>query len=373
MKSHPASGIFPLMMGVEFEEFCESIRENGERELIKLQGDRIVDGRNRYRACIAVGITPRCEQIEMDDEAVMGFVIDENLHRRHLTSSQRACVAVEFLELEKQFAKERMSEGGKGRQKVAYPNRDAGKSAERAAKKVGTNRTSVQDAAKLKAEDPEAFEAIAAGGKTVSQVKREKVEEQRAATRAADAKRIAEAPSLLEVVGKATFSTIVIDPPWDYKDEDQTDSGRTFPTYATISFEELKQQTAADGDIPISTLAASNSHLYLWITNRSLPKGFSLIEAWGFRYVTCLTWVKPSFGMGNYFRGQTEHILFGVKGSLSLLRKDAGTVLLAARPAGHSTKPDEFFSLVESCSPGPYVEIFSRRNRDGWSCWGSQP
>jgi N6-adenosine-specific RNA methylase IME4 len=108
----------------------------------------------------------------------------------------------------------------------------------------------------------------------------------------------------------------------------------------------------------------------LWVTNRSLPKAFRLIEAWGFRYITCLTWVKPSIGMGNYFRGSTEQVLFAVKGSQMLKRRDVGTHFEAKRGDGHSAKPDEFYSLVESCSYGPYIDVFGRKERDGWTVWG---
>ncbi|MBQ1388890.1 MAG: hypothetical protein IIY78_04605, partial [Clostridia bacterium] len=111
-------------------------------------------------------------------------------------------------------------------------------------------------------------------------------------------------------------------------------------------------------------------HLYLWVTNRSLPKAFSLIEKWGFRYITCLTWVKPSFGIGNYFRGSTEQVLFAVKGSQPLKRKDACTHFCADRGKGHSAKPDEFYKLVESCSYAPFIDVFGRKERDGWSVWG---
>lgn len=117
--------------------------------------------------------------------------------------------------------------------------------------------------------------------------------------------------------------------------------------------------------------AADNSHIYLWITNRSLPKGFTLLDAWGFRYVTCLTWVKPHYGMGNYFRGQTEHLLFGVRGSLQLMRRDVGTVIHAPRGNDdHSSKPVEAYDLIETCSPGPYLDMFSRQTRRGWFTWG---
>lgn len=140
--------------------------------------------------------------------------------------------------------------------------------------------------------------------------------------------------------------------------------GRARPDYATMPYDMLLA-------LPVSDKADTDCHLYLWITNRSLPKGFALLEAWGFRYITCLTWVKNSFGLGNYFRGQSEQVLFGVKGSQPLKRKDAGTVFHAPRGSqGHSSKPVEFYAFVESCSPGPYLEMFSRTARADWTTWG---
>ena len=166
------------------------------------------------------------------------------------------------------------------------------------------------------------------------------------------------------LLGGVRFATIAIDPPWDWGDEGDADQlGRARPTYATMTLEQLIAY-------PVPQLADVDCHLYLWITNRSLPKGFALLDAWGFRYVTCLTWCKPSIGMGNYFRGSTEQILFGVKGSQGLKRKDVGTWFDAPREGEHSSKPSTFYSLVESSSPGPYLEIFGRKQRDGWTVRG---
>jgi N6-adenosine-specific RNA methylase IME4 len=168
----------------------------------------------------------------------------------------------------------------------------------------------------------------------------------------------------LESLG-SIFATILIDPPWDWGDEGDADQfGRARPDYKTWSLEELR-------GLLVGKLAMPDAHLYLWITNRSLPKGFDLIEHWGFRYITALTWAKPHFGMGNYFRGQTEHILFGVRGSLPLKRKDVGTIFNWPRGSmGHSSKPIEVYDLIESCSPGPYLEMFARGGRSGWHSWG---
>lgn len=162
------------------------------------------------------------------------------------------------------------------------------------------------------------------------------------------------------------YKTILIDPPWDWGDEgDFNQFGRARPTFGTIPFNELI-------DLPMSELSEPNSHIYVWITNRSLPKGFKLLECWGFRYITLLTWCKPSFGLGNYFRGQTEHVMFGVKGSCPLLRHDVGTWFTANRENGHSSKPTKMFEIIETCSPGPYLQMFGRKNRDGWTSWGAE-
>lgn len=164
----------------------------------------------------------------------------------------------------------------------------------------------------------------------------------------------------------ATFPTIVLDPPWDWGDEGDVDQlGRARPVYNTMPLADIAA-------LPIGDLAEPNAHLYLWITNRSLPKGFALLEHWGFRYVTLLTWCKPSIGMGNYYRGSTEQVLFGVRGSLGLLRRDVGTWFSAPRGGRHSAKPEAFYQMVETCSPGPWLELFARAQRPGWGTWGAE-
>jgi len=196
----------------------------------------------------------------------------------------------------------------------------------------------------------------------VKQKKREEKEEKRESERQENAKKVEQLQTPLEA--KGLFQTIVIDPPWDWDDEgDINQFGRTKPDYKTMPIEEIEQ-------LPIAKIADKNCHLYLWVTNRSLPKAFRLVEAWGFRYITCLTWVKPSIGVGNYYRGDTEQILFCVKGSQPLKRHDVGTHFCAPRGDRHSAKPEEFYKLVETCSYAPYIDIFGRKSRDNWAMWG---
>lgn len=182
----------------------------------------------------------------------------------------------------------------------------------------------------------------------------------------------AEPPAIPE--GK--FATFVADPPWRYGNT--STRGAAEKHYGTMSIDEL-----CDLDV-VRDHAADEAHLYLWTTAGHLPDAFRVMEAWGFEYKTYLVWVKPQMGMGNYFRVSTELVLFGVRGGIRTQRRDVKNYFEAKR-AKHSAKPPMFHDLVASCSPGPYMELFSRCYADemlvgcscskcrlGWTVWGNQ-
>ena len=363
-ETHPAADVFPMLEEAELAALADDIRANGLQQAVVLSKDgRILDGRNRMAACLIAHVLPRFETYQGDSDTE--YAISINLHRRHLTSSQRAAVAVEILPLLEQEARGRMVAGKRDPEERVPQGERAPMARDIAAEKTGSNPHYVSDAKKIAETDPVAFDAIKRGEKTIPQVKREQREQKREGRRQENAAVVARVTEPSKLVGSARFATISIDPPWDWGDEgDGNQLGRAKPDYATMSMDQLL-------GLPVGELADEDCHLYLWITNRSLPKGFALMERWGFRYITAITWVKPSFGMGNYFRGQTEHVLFGVRGSQMLKRKDVGTYFSAERGSGgHSSKPDYFYSLVESCSPGPYLEMFSRSSRPKWTHWG---
>ncbi len=158
------------------------------------------------------------------------------------------------------------------------------------------------------------------------------------------------------------FSTLVADPPWQYGNK--ATRGAAEDHYSTMTIDAL---CALD----VEPLLADAAHLYLWVTNGFLREGFQIVESWGFAYKTVLTWVKPQIGMGNYFRNNTEHVLFGVRGGLRTQTKNTPTAFTAKRGA-HSAKPGVFYDIVEASSPGPYLEMFARSNRFGWETWGNQ-
>ena len=366
-KWHPAASLFPLLSGDEFKDLAADILDRGLLNPIVMHGGEVLDGRNRLIACIAAGVEPRFVEWVDPGCGPSAWVISQNLHRRHLSASQRAVIALDALPLFEAEARKRMYKGvsaspGDPPEKVPEGLGDA---REHASQSLSVNHHYVSDAKAIARKAPELLPAIRDGEMTIAQAKREIKEQAREERRNENRDAISQA-DVRESRVAARYSTIVIDPPWDWGDEGDNDQlGRARPQYGTMPYSDLL-------DLPVSEWADIDSHLYLWITNRSLPKGFALLERWGFRYITCLTWVKPSFGMGNYFRGQTEHVLFGVRGSQQLRRKDAGTVFAAPRGKGHSSKPAEFMDLVESCSPGPYLEVFARSQRPGWSSLGAE-
>jgi N6-adenosine-specific RNA methylase IME4 len=365
MKIDPEfKALIPPLAPEEYAQLESNIIAEGCRDPLVVWDGVLVDGHNRYEICTKhdIGFETVAKEFKDRDEA-MDWMDANQLGRRNLSPDAFK------LALGRRYNRTKKAKGGTGaNQHKQMGQIEPSATAEILARQHSVSAATVKRAGKFAEEvekTPELQKAIAER-KPVLQVKREIKEANREARREANRAKVSEveSPQLLAKAG-AKFATIVIDPPWDWGDEGDVDQlGRARPQYATMSKEQLL-------DLPLSELSDDDCHIYLWITNRSLPKGFELLERWGFRYVTAITWVKPHFGMGNYFRGQTEHVLFGVKGSQPLKRRDVGTVFNAPRgPIGHSSKPIEFYELVESCSPGPYIEMFSRCERKDWKAWG---
>jgi N6-adenosine-specific RNA methylase IME4 len=169
------------------------------------------------------------------------------------------------------------------------------------------------------------------------------------------------------------YRTIVVDPPWRYSLRADDPTHRSRAPYPTMTQDELRQ-------IPVGLWAADRAHLFLWVTNAFIGEGLELVRLWGFDYKTMITWLKgrlengrliPYLGTGNYFRNNTEHVLFAVRGSLPVLNHDAPTAFIAPR-GEHSEKPAAFYDMVMHMSPGPYLDVFARKQRFGWDCWGNE-
>jgi|SRR5579871_1138808 len=181
---------------------------------------------------------------------------------------------------------------------------------------------------------------------------------------------------LRAVTGRRRVGTVLADPPWRF----QNKTGKVAPEhhrlmrYPTMHLDDISS-------LPIKSLTNDTAHLYLWCPNALLPDGLAVMEAWGFSYKSNLVWHKvrkdggsDGRGVGFYFRNVTELVLFGVKGK-NARTLDAGRSqvnLLATRKREHSRKPDELYDIIESCSSGPYLELFARGTRKRWLTWGNQ-
>jgi N6-adenosine-specific RNA methylase IME4 len=181
---------------------------------------------------------------------------------------------------------------------------------------------------------------------------------------------------LLALANGKRFKTIMADPPWRF----QNSTGKVAPghkrlnRYGTMTLAEIMT-------LPVVGIADDTSHLYLWVPNALLPDGLAVLNAWGFTYKSNVVWHKvrkdggsDGRGVGFYFRNVTELLLFGVRGknARTLAPGRSQVNMIQTRKREHSRKPDEQYDLIESCSPGPYMELFGRGVRGGWTVWGNQ-
>ncbi|MBN2350715.1 MAG: hypothetical protein JXJ22_17895 [Bacteroidales bacterium] len=183
------------------------------------------------------------------------------------------------------------------------------------------------------------------------------------------------AQNFIRSVKKHCYGTILADPPWQFANR----TGKVAPEhkrlnrYDTLTLEDIKE-------IPISLVAAEQSHLYLWVPNALLQEGLDVMRAWGFHYKTNIIWHKirkdggpDGRGVGFYFRNTTELILFGIRGKLRTLQPGRTQVnIIKTQKREHSRKPDELYNLIEKCSPGPFLELFARGSRINWDQWGNE-
>ena len=171
------------------------------------------------------------------------------------------------------------------------------------------------------------------------------------------------------------FKTILADPPWQFQNRTgkMAPEHRRLMRYSTMALEEIME-------LPVARIAQAQSHLYLWVPNALLKEGLEVMRRWGFTYKTNLVWYKirkdggpDGRGVGFYFRNVTELLLFGVRGSMRTLQPGRRQVnILSTQKREHSRKPDELYDLIEACSPGPYLEMFARHERDSWMQWGNE-
>ena len=177
-------------------------------------------------------------------------------------------------------------------------------------------------------------------------------------------------------LGAGVANTILADPPWQFTNK----TGKVAPEhrrllrYPTMTLQEIME-------LPVAHVASARSDLYLWVPNALVNEGLEVMRRWGFAYKSNIVWYKvrkdggpDRRGVGFYFRNVTELCLFGIRGKNNRTgpagRRQPNVIV--SRKREHSRKPDEMYSIIESCSKGPFLELFARHTRRGWMQWGNE-
>lgn len=398
---HNAARLFPLMVGPEFDAFCENIQEEGLSEAVVLYEGAVLDGRNRLQACEKTGIPPRFTNYEGTDP--YGYVVSHNLHRRHLGEGQRSMLGAQLKDILAAEAKERQRAGGrKGGQAAGQVDEASGpqpsprgpQARDQAARVVNVSGRSVQRAAKvLERGTKELAAAVYAGLVSVdlaAQIADMSLTEQQDVVRLIEANPKKNAKAVVRQHSRDTvsaridaeadmpegpFHVLFVDFPWAYAKRSQDGTQRGQTPYPTMTAGEIELFAAEK----LAPLAHQDAILFLCITNAHLVAGdhVGALKASGFTGKTMISWDKERMGTGDWLRGQTEHVIVATKGSPTVRLTNQTTVLqipamISEKRREHSQKPEEIYRLIESLCPGNKVELFSRLDRQGWTTWGAE-
>jgi N6-adenosine-specific RNA methylase IME4 len=333
---------------------------------------RLIVGERRLRAfkLLERDTIPAVVSDSFEDAlAALRAESEENICRLDFTPSEAVAMATALEPLERRAAKERQKEHGltaPGKKKNTSENFSEvndGRASAKVAAAVNMSRPTYEKAKAIceaAKDDPEQFGAL----KDEMDKTRRVNGVFRKLKKTKDAEAIRKKALAMKGDPNAAYDVIVADPPWHYEKRASDESHRGAIPYASMSLDEIKNYLAAQ-EIGI----ASNAILWLWTTNGHLREAFDVIDAWGFRQVTVLTWVKDKMGMGDWLRGKTEHCLMCVRGNPTVILTNQTTVL-SAKAGEHSAKPDEFYAMVDSLCPGLKLELFARKERTGWSTHG---
>ncbi|MBZ0291876.1 MAG: hypothetical protein K8L99_04840, partial [Anaerolineae bacterium] len=385
--------LIPTLSADEYQALEASILEEGCRDALVLwEGTHIlVDGHNRFRICRehGVGFSILYRSFESRDDVIV-WMIHNQLARRNISTFVRSELALRMEHAIAAKAKENLvtSTGGANPQ----PLQNLAK-----AEPVHTRQT-IADAAEVSHEtlrkvkyvsehapDPIKQKARAGGLSThrayeltkamedapaavVETVLKDAIDDpkkvQQLKTQHVEAARRKAAAATPHPTGR--YHCIVIDPPWPMRKIERKVRPKQGPTldYPTMTLDEIAA-------LPVPELADEDGcHLYLWVTQKYLPEGLKLMEAWGFKYQCVFTWEKPT-GITPYsWMYNSELVLFGRRGNLNLLRNGL-KLTFSASTQGHSAKPDVFYDeRVIPASPGPRLEMFARKAHAGFVSWG---
>lgn len=396
LRYHPLANIFPLLEGASFDELVADIKSNGLTDSIVLHEDgSILDGRNRYRACIAAEVDARMEMFHGADP--LAFVISKNLKRRHLNESQRAYVAARLTTLQHggdrrsdQFAEARVASANL----PLETETPVEITQSRAAELLNVSERSVRDAVRVRdqatAELQRAVErghlAVSAAVKAVALAEdtQRMIAEEAEAGRANVVRTVIKRESRVSrerdlgekqvALPNKKYGVVLADPEWKHKAwSEETGEDRSAGHHYPLS------ETEIIASRPVVEITDRDCILFLWATASMLEHALVVMAAWGFTYKSHFIWAKDRVGrargMGRWLSDEHELLLIGTRGSVPAPTGDLQARSVQHAPVGeHSEKPELFHEIIEHYFPTlPKIEL-NRRGlaRPGWDAWGNE-
>src|SRR5215471_15852471 len=375
LEFHPLADIFPLVEGAELDELVADIREHGLREPIVVYEDKVLDGRNRYRACEAAGVEPTFTVYQGDDP--VAYVVSLNLRRRHLSESQRAMVAAKLATLklgDNQHSEGPSIEEASRLLNVGHASVERAKTVQRAGaselvqavERGAISVSAAADVATLPAQEQR--EIVARGEREILRAAQEIRARKAEMCRAERIERLAATCNQPLPIDRR-YAVIYADPPWDFEvyNEESGIERAAANHYSTMSLDEICA-------LPIPSLASPAAALFMWTTVPHLRESFQVLDAWGFEYKTNIVWVKDKIGLGYFVRNQHELLLVATRGDMpSPSPANRPPSVISAPRREHSRKPDEAYETIERMYPTlPKIELFARQTRPGWAAWGNE-
>ena len=392
LEFHPIANLFPLIEGADFADLVADIDRNGVLEAIEIYDNKILDGRNRYRAWQACGSDPEKIRIHFyTGSDPLGYVISKNLRRRHLTDGQRAMIAAELpkVQLGNRLAapKEALTREERaellnvtkrsvdrasdvleeGAPELVQAVKDGDVAVSAAAQITALPKEQQVAIMKQLARDegghltPEARAHIKSLSKEIRADEQKKKLERRV-------QREAELGAKQKALPEAKFGVILADPEWSFEPySEATGMDRAADNHYPTSATEI---IAAR---PVADIAADDCVLFLWATVPMIKDALRVMEAWGFEYKSLAVWGKDRVGTGYWFRNKCELLLVGTRGNIPAPAMGTQWESLIMAPVGaHSAKPEAFLEMIEAYFPSlPKIEL-NRRGpaRLNWSAWG---
>lgn len=380
-ETHPAADVLPMMDPERYAELEADIEANGQRVPIDMWKGKILDGRNRMKACVALGRQPMTFVFTGTEAEAVTLVASKNLKRRDLSKGQRAAVILEL---------ETLGHGG-SRSRSGSCSADPPASRADLARGSGVSKSTVAQLKSVRERGvPQLYEAVKAGNlapdaasviaarpKTeqrelvrelgLHEGKQPKLGHARALVRQHEKRAIA---AKLETnrmpMPLGPYHVIVSDPPWLFDNSDSHAGSRGHTPYPTMPEADI----CALGD-DVRRMANDDCILWLWVPNALIVDGTGsrVIKAWDWTPITTMTWKKNKLGMGSWLRNQTEHAILAVRGKPTMLGSSTPN-WFEGEVREHSRKPDRFYEIVEATCPGSKIEMFAREAREGWARWG---